>query len=139
MDTEKTGSNNGPGDVGNYDRPQTTEHKREGLNRCALLGRVLGPVAAITNGMLALALEVVEREPDDAGRWQDHDRHFGVLVLGKRAEGLARLDLEGSRVYVEGPLRLGKSAPYVEARKVILLGGRRVEPSSRPVEADIPF
>lgn len=87
---------------------------------------------------MPLVLEVTEREETSPNNWTDVDRTFHVLVTGKRAEGLAKLrDFEGSRVFVEGVLRVGpKGGTYILARKVMLLAGKPREASNATNPAD---
>lgn len=128
--------NNNDGGVSN-DGASKPEKKSEGYNAAQLVGTVLGPVAKVEAGVLPLVLEVIEREQDDGGNWQDVAYHFKVAITGTRAESLAKLELEGSRLFVDGVMRNGRTSGYVHARRVLLLGGKRRDDQARPTTSDV--
>lgn len=73
--------------------------------------------------------------------WEDRTQNFNVLVPGRRASGLAKLEkLQGTRVFLEGQLVYGKDSLFLEAREVILCGKKKEQSNSQPVADDeIPF
>lgn len=80
-----------------------------GLNKVMLLGDLAGdPELYVTRGgqiVLNLRLSTSEsyQDKDDVRRERTYYHH--VVVLGKRADALAKVLHKGSRIFIEGSLR----------------------------------
>jgi single-strand DNA-binding protein len=86
-----------------------------------------------------------ERFKDKAGEWQERAEWHTVVVWGKRAEGLAKLDLKGSKIYVDGRLQTRswedkegnkRYSTEIVAQDVVLLGATRGAQERQPGDDD---
>ena len=120
----------------------------EGLNRVMLIGNVgQEPVLRSTQSgqsVLSLRIATNERYKDRDDVWQERTEWHGVVVWGKRAEGLAKILTKGDRIYVEGRLQtrewekdgIKRHTTEIVVQSVLLLGGKpRDTSTSQAVES----
>ena len=109
----------------------------DGLNRVLLVGNVgMDPELKYTQGgqaVLRLRVATSESYLDKAGQRQDKTEWHTVIIWGKRAEGLNKILVKGSGVWIEGKLQTRswesqqgekRSATEVNASNIGLVGSR---------------
>lgn len=89
--------------------PERNSRVSEGYCKVLLLGNVAKDpefrVGQSGSPVLKVRLACAERYKDRDGEWKDRVEYVNVVLFGKRAEGLARVLVKGSGMFVEGSLR----------------------------------
>lgn len=127
----------------------------EGMNKVMLIGNLCAdPETRYTQGgtaILNLRLACNERRKIN-DQWQDHAEFVGVVVWGKRGEGLGGFLTKGQQIAVEGKLRTSSwekdgqkhYKTEVHADNVVLCGNggggkRTTKQKPQNNDDDIPF
>ena len=111
----------------------------DGLNRATLLGN-LGDdpdLRTAQNGKSLLKFSVATSQSwidRESGERKERTEWHRVVIWGKRGEGLAKILIKGSRVYIEGEIRtqryedkegVTKYSTEIVAQNILLAGGAR--------------
>lgn len=113
----------------------------EGINKVFLIGNLgQNPELRYTQSgqaVLSLRMATNERFKNRDGEWQDRAEWHTVVVWGKRAEGLSKVVVKGTQLFVEGRLQTRswedkqgqkRYSTEVVSREIVLLGrGRGAE------------
>lgn len=118
----------------------------EGLNRVELLGSLgADPELRFTQSgqaILNMRVATTERYQNKDKEWCERTEWHNVTLWGKRGEALAKILQKGAQVFVEGSLHTSsyekegekRYKTEVNARNVILCGGKRAESSEKPAQ-----